>query len=92
MSHQPSSENNKKREWIEKLESILSVVKSMWNGTVIITRDSNIGLLASTEIQKGYIEVFENYDFNNHITKATQTGKKLIDHIISNIPIKKVNH
>ena len=55
--YQPSSENNKKLEWIEKLDSVLSIVKSNWNGNIMITGDSNIDLLASTEIQKRYIEV-----------------------------------
>ena len=72
--YQPSSENNKKLEWLEKLDSVLSIVKSTWNGTVRITRDSNIDLLASTEIQKRYIEVLETYDLNNHISKATRIG------------------
>ena len=57
MFYQPSSENNKKLEWIEKLDSVLSIVKSNWNGNIMITGDSNIDLLASTEIQKRYIEV-----------------------------------
>ena len=68
------------------------MIKSTWNGTFIITGDSNIDLLASTKIQKRYIEVLETYDLNNHITKATWTGKKLIDHIISNIPSNKILH
>ena len=50
--YQPSSENNKKLEWIEKLDSVLSIVKSTWNGNIMITGNSNIDLLASTEIQK----------------------------------------
>ena len=64
--YQPSSENNKKLECIEKLDSVLSIVKSTWNENMI-TGDSNIGLLASTEIQKRYIEVLETYDLNNNI-------------------------
>ena len=72
--YQPSSENNKKLEWLEKLDSVLSIVKSTWKGTVRITGDSNIDLLASTEIQKRYIEVLETYDLNNHISKATRIG------------------
>ena len=72
--YQPSSENNKKLEWIEKLDSVLSIVKSTWNGKVRITGDSNIDLLASTEIQKRYNEVLETYDLNNHISKATRIG------------------
>ena len=63
----------------------MSVVKSNWNGNIMITGDSKIDLLASIEIQKRYIEVLETYDLNNHILKATRIGKKLIDHIISNI-------
>ena len=70
MFYQPSSENNMKLEWIEKLDSTLSIVKSTWNGN-IITGDCNIDLFASTKIQKKYIEVLENYDLNNHISKAT---------------------
>ena len=72
--YQPSSENNKKLEWLEKLDSVLSIVKSTWKRTVRITGDSNIDLLASTEIQKRYIEVLETYDLNNHISKATRIG------------------
>ena len=72
--YQPSSENNKKLEWLEKLDSVLSIVKSTWKGPVRITGDSNIDLLASTEIQKRYIEVLETYDLNNHISKATRIG------------------
>ena len=49
MFYQPSSEYNKKPEWIEKLDSVLSIVKSRWNGNIMTTGDSNIDLLASTE-------------------------------------------
>ena len=45
-----SSGKNRKLEWIEKLDFVLSIVKSTWNGTLVITGDSNIDLLASTEI------------------------------------------
>ena len=58
----------------------------------MITGDSNIDLLASTEIPKRYIEVLETYDLNNHVTKATRIEKKLADHIISNIPADKILH
>ena len=58
----------------------------------MITGDSNIDLPASTEIQKRYIEVLQTYDLKNCISKATRIGKKLIDHIISNIPANKILH
>ena len=35
---------------------------------------------------------WSTYDLNNHISKATRIGKKLIDHIISNIPANKILH
>ena len=58
----------------------------------MLTGASDIDLLTSTEIQKRYIEVLETYDLNNHITKATRIGKKLTNHIISNIPANKILH
>ena len=90
--YQPSSEKNKKLEWIEKLDSPLSIVKSTWSGNIMITVYNNIDLLASTEIQKRYIDVLETYDLNSHISKAIRIGKKLIDHIISIIPANKILH
>ena len=50
--YQPSSEYNKKPEWIEKLDSVLSIVKSRWDGNIMTTGDSNIDLLASMESKK----------------------------------------
>ena len=47
------------------------MIKLTWNGTFMITGDSNIDLLTSTKIEKRYIEVLETYDLNNHMTKAT---------------------
>ena len=90
--YQPSSEKNKKLEWIEKLDSPLSIVKSTWSGNIMITVYNNTDLLASTEIQKRYIDVLETYDLNSHISKAIRIGKKLIDHIISIIPANKILH
>ena len=61
----------------------------MWNATIMITGGSNTDLLASTKIQKRYIEILETYDLNNHTTKAPRIGKKLINHIISNTQPKE---
>ena len=40
----------------------------------MIIGDSNMELVASTEIQKRYIQ--ETYDLSNHITNATQELEK----------------
>ena len=57
------------------------MIKLTWNGTFMITGDSNIDLLTSTKIQQRYIEVLETYDL-----------KKLIDHIVSDIATNKILH
>ena len=80
--YQASSENNKKLEWIEKLDSVLSIVKSTCNATVMIIGDSNIGLLASTEIQKRYIEVLE----------SNPNCKEIYRPYLSNIQANKILH
>ena len=49
-------------------------------------------LTCINRIPKRYIEVFEAYDLNNHITKATRIGKRLIDCIISNSPANRILH
>ena len=43
--HQPSSDEKEKLIWIEKLDTVLSIVKSSWNKTIIITGDTNIDYL-----------------------------------------------
>ena len=58
---------------------------SILDAAAVLDPPLQIDLLASTEIPKKYIDVPENYDLNNHITKATRNGNKFLNHIISNI-------
>ena len=43
--YQPSSDEKEKLIWIEKLDTLLSIVNSTWNKTIIITGDIEHRLL-----------------------------------------------
>ena len=83
--YQPSSENAKKIEWVEKIDAVLSSIKSTWDSTIILTGDTNIDLLSSSTTRDMYEQMLHTYQLSCHITKPTRKGKKLIDHISSNI-------
>ena len=88
--YQPSSENAKKIEWIEKID--LSSIKNTWDGTMILAGDTNTDLLSSSTARNMYEQMLHTYQLSCHITKPTRRGKKLIDHISSNISKNKILH
>ena len=90
--HQTSSENAKKIEWIEKIDAVLSSIKSTSDSSIILTGDTNIDLLSSSTTRDRYKEMLHTYQLSCHITKPTRKGKRLIDHISSNICENKVLH
>ena len=69
----------------------LSSIKSTWDSTIILTGDINIDLLLSSTTRDMYEQMLHTYQLSCHITKSTRKGKKLIDHICSNI-CKKILH
>ena len=90
--YQPSSENAKKIEWIEKIDAVLSSIKSTWDGTISLAGDTNIDLLSSSTTRNMYQEMLHTYQLSCHITKTTRKGKKLIEDIFSNISKNKTLH
>ena len=90
--YQPSSENAKKVEWTEKIDAVLSSIKSACDNTIILTGDTNIDLLSTSTTRDMYEQMLHTYQLSCHITKSTRKGKKLIDHICSNICKKKILH
>ena len=90
--YQPSSENAKKIEWIEKIDAVLSSIKSTWDGTIILAGDTSIDLLSSSTTRNMYEQTLHTYQLSCHITKPNRKGKKLIDHISSNISKNKILH
>ena len=89
--YEPSSKNAK-IEWIEKTDAVLSSIKSIWDSTIILTGDTNIDLLSSSTTRNMYEQMLHTYQLSCHITKSTRKGKKLINHICSNICKKKILH
>ena len=81
--YQPSSNEKEKLIWIEKRETLLSIVNSTWNKTIKITGDTNIDYLKPSVAVKGYKEFMETYNLKQHITIPTCKGTKIIDHIIT---------
>ena len=88
--YQPSSDEKEKLIWIEKLDTLLSIVNSTWNKTIIITGDTNIDYLKPSVALKRYEEVNETYNLKEHITIPTRKGTKIIDHIITNLQENKL--
>ena len=82
--YQPCSHKKEKLIWIEKLDTLLSVVNSTWIKTIIITVNTNIDYLKPTVALKRYKEVIETYNLKQHITIPTRKGTKIIDHINTN--------
>ena len=70
VAYQPSSENTKKIEWIEKTDAVLSSIKS------ILTGDTNVDLLPSSTTRDMYEQMLHTYHLSCHIAKPTRKGKK----------------
>ena len=92
VAYQPSSENAKKTKWIEKIDAVLSSIKSTSDSTIILAGDTNIDLLSSSTARDMYEQMLQMSQLSCHITKPTREGKKLIDHISSNICKNKILH
>ena len=91
--YQYNSENTKKIEWIEKIDAILSSIKSTWDSTIILTGDTNIDLLSSSTTRDMYKQqMLDTYQLSCHVTKSTRKGKKLIVHISSTVCKNKILH
>ena len=88
--YQPSSNEKEKLIWIEKLDTLLSIINSTWNKTIIITGDTNIDYLKTSVALKRYKEVIETYNLKQCITIPTRKGTKINDHIITNLQENKL--
>ena len=88
--YQPGSDEKEKLIWIEKLDILLSIIKSTWNNTIIITGDTNIDYLKPSVALKRCEEVIETYNRKQHITIPTRKETKIIDHIITNLQENKL--
>ena len=76
----------------EKIDAVLSSIKSTWDSAIILTGDTNVDLLSSSTTRDMYEQMLHTYQLSCHITKPTRKGKKLIDHISSNMCKNKILH
>ena len=90
--YQPISTESEKQSWCEKLNNVLSQIDIKWGGVITITGYFNQDLKEPNKPSvKKYINVLETFHLKQHIVKQTRMQKKLIDHIITNIPEKRIH-
>ena len=89
--YQPDSDTASKTVWIDKLESLLSKINSIWDGSMVLAGDTNINLLSNNVTTDKYQQLLSLFNLKNVINEPTRSGKTLIDHIITNIPDKIVS-
>ena len=82
--YQPSAKPDDKTIWLNKIETILSIITSTFTGTIILTGDTNINIKEDFNIKKWYTELLQNLP--QHTQLPTKKSTKTIDHIITNIP------
>ena len=90
--YQPSHKNAEEMEYIEKMDPVLSSMKSTFNSSVILTRDTTIDLLSSSMARDMYKQLLNTYQLSCHVTKRTRHDKTLINNISSNSNKIKVLH
>ena len=79
---------DEKMEYLDKIETMLSIIASTLTGTIILPGDTNINVDEPSRPQKRCQEILENFNLVQHINLPTKEGSKIIDHIITNIPNK----
>ena len=90
--YEPISIESEKQSWCEKLHNVLSQIYIKWGGLIIITGSFNQDLKEPNKPSvKKYINVLETFHLKQHIVKQTRMQKLLIDHIITNIPEKRIH-
>ena len=74
--YQPSWDEKEKLIWIKKLDTLLSIVSSTWNKTIIITGDTTTDYLKSSAAFKRYKEVIETYNLSSTLLYQRVKGLK----------------
>ena len=69
---------------VDKIETVLAIIVTSLDGTIILTEDTNINVKEITKISQCYIEMLNNLDFEQQHRQQEQVKKN--DHISSNRP------
>ena len=59
---------------------------------IILTGDTNIDLKSDNSVIHKYKNILHSFSLYQHIDKPTRHGKRLIEHICSNIKSKVIHH
>ena len=78
--------------WLECFEDLLSHITSTWDGMVILTGDINFDLIGRPDsLVTRYSNTLDMFGLEQIVTKptrVTRTFRTLIDHIITNYPMR----
>ncbi|XP_066923457.1 uncharacterized protein [Clytia hemisphaerica] len=89
--YQPSSEDVDKRAWLQKFETLISYVHTIWSDPIVITGDTNIDLLKENyNVADEYKDTLDRLGLRQQVKKPTRKGKTCIDHIVTSF--SKVIH
>ena len=72
-------------EWLDKIETMLSIIASTFTGTMALAGDTNINVNKPSKSRKRHQEILENFNLVQHINLSARKRNKIIDHIITNI-------
>ena len=60
---------------VDKIETVLAIIATSLNGTIILTEDANINVKEITKINQWYIEMLNNLDFEQQHSQQEQVKK-----------------
>ena len=88
--YQPRPKDKEKLMWIQKLDTILSAITTVWYKTIVIAGDTNIVYNKPSTVLETYKDVLDTCNLKQHVKKPTLQGVKTTDHIVSNLETEKV--
>ena len=59
-------------EWLDKIETMLSIITSKITGTTVLTGDTSINVNEPSRPKKRYQEILENFNLDQHINLPTR--------------------
>ena len=81
VGYQPSSEDAKKIEWIEEVDSVLSSIKITGKTSIILAGDTNIDLTSYSTTCGVFEQMLDTYKLSCHVTEPNGNGKVNRSHL-----------
>ena len=75
--------------WLESFQDLLSHITSTWDGMVVLRGGINFDLIGRPDsLVTRYSNTLDIFGLEQIVTKPTRTSRTLIDHIITNYPMR----